>query len=139
MINKHERYEKQLEVNFEKCQEGRGTWYELRFTYQQLEVIATGGLFSKKTNGNKIDAFLGVAAPSHMAHDTHFVLLAPAETTALASCSRTLRNYQKKSSLFKWCFKSSFFKEMGSPLRALQSFTKVSLLAMLRLAPRSST
>ncbi|ORE05529.1 hypothetical protein BCV72DRAFT_209230 [Rhizopus microsporus var. microsporus] len=58
-----------------KRQEGRGNWFELCFTYQQFEIITTGGLYSEEGDISKLGTFLGVVAPSHTACDNNFILL----------------------------------------------------------------
>lgn len=93
-----------------KCQEEKCSWHELWFRFGKIEMVATRGYYGKD---GQLGAFLGVSAPSRITHDMHFILFSPefpAETTA---CLRMLRNYRKKASLNKWCFKSSFFCSMG--------------------------
>lgn len=71
-------YPETLSIDMVKCQEGRGTWYELRFRLFKIEIIATGGFFNKGgKQENRMGAFLGVAAPSELAQDSHFVLFSP--------------------------------------------------------------
>ncbi|KAL9550308.1 hypothetical protein MBANPS3_004781 [Mucor bainieri] len=123
MVNKYEKYVDQLKINMEKCQEGRGTWYELCFAYNKLEIIATGGLHNIEQKNDGIGAFLGVAAPPYMAQDTNFLLFHPEEPAAATSCPRMLRNYTKKGSMFKRCFKATYFEEIGF---STPSFLKLS-------------
>ncbi|KAI9360566.1 hypothetical protein BD770DRAFT_318583, partial [Pilaira anomala] len=111
-INRHYEYPEKLEVAMEKCEMGKGTWYELRFRYQKLEFIATGGIFCEEKDKTKIGAFLGVAVPSHLTLNTNFLLFSLHQPTEIISCVRMLRNYKKKASLKKLCFKSLFFESI---------------------------
>ena len=90
-INPHYNYPENLKVSMEKCEMGKGTWYELRFRFGKLEFIATGGIFCEKDK-TKIGAFLRAAAPSHLALDTSFLLFSPVNPTEIVSCVRMLRN-----------------------------------------------
>ncbi|CAO3650410.1 unnamed protein product [Mucor hiemalis] len=42
IITKVDQYMTDLEVSFEKCQEGRGSWIKLRFNINRFEITATG-------------------------------------------------------------------------------------------------
>jgi rare lipoprotein A (peptidoglycan hydrolase) len=61
-VDQKDKYPQNLVVNMEKCQKGKGSWYELRFRCQKVEIIATGGYYNKEHDSNKLGAFLGVAA-----------------------------------------------------------------------------
>lgn len=82
MVNKHDKYSNQLEIAMEKRQEGCRTWFELCFVYQMFEIIATGSLYSNEGDTSKFGALLDVTAPSHVAHDTNFILLSPNTTNS---------------------------------------------------------
>lgn len=77
VVTRYDRYPAELEVNVENCQEGRGSWLELRLNYDRFKIIATGGLYNDKSDPEKCGAFLGVAAPIHMANNNHFLLFVP--------------------------------------------------------------
>lgn len=84
----------------DQCQEGRGSWSELRFRCQKVEIIATGGYYNNEDD-NKLGAFLGVTAPHYMALDASFILFSPTIPTYTLSCTKMLRNYKKNASLKK--------------------------------------
>lgn len=108
IVNKHDEKPDELTIEMKQFQNERGgSWYELRFLYMNLEVIATGGLSQLKNN--KLNAFLGVAAPAQMADDDKFILFSPTKAVESIWCIRMLRNYSKRDSLKPWCCKSSFF------------------------------
>lgn len=97
-----------------KREEGRGSWYELCFRSQKIEIVVTGGLFNEEhDNKSKLCAFLGVSASRHMAHDSNFILFSPTIAVETLSCARMLKNYGRKASMNKWCFKSLFFGSMN--------------------------
>lgn len=107
-------YPQFLEFNLEKREEGKGSWYELFFRCQKIEVIATGGIYNhEQDNESKLGAFLDVSAPRHMAQDSSFILFSPTVAAETLSCIRMLRNYRRKNSSKKWCFKSSLFAAMN--------------------------
>lgn len=93
-----------------------GAWYELRFLYRNIEIIATGDLSHLAKDKSKLDAFLGVAALATMAEDDMYILFSPLK--AVESCIRILRDYSKKGSLKLWCFKSAVYieKNFHTPL-----------------------
>lgn len=95
-VDDKDEYPEKITVSIEKFQEGRGSWYELRFRYQKIEIIATGGLYNSNANNDDLRAFLGVAAPPSMASDSKFILFSPAKPAETVSCVRMLRNYKKK-------------------------------------------
>jgi hypothetical protein len=107
-ISKLDQYTDNLTINLEKFQEGKAAWYELRFVFGKFEIIATGGLYNH-IKDDKLDVFLGVAAPSLMAFDDRFTLFSPVQAANTELCPKMLRNYKKKASLNPWCIKSSFF------------------------------
>jgi hypothetical protein len=112
-VDQKDKYSQNLVANMEKCQEGKGSWYELRFRCQKVEIIATGGYYNKEHDSNKLGAFLGVAAPSYMVLDTNFILFSPAIPEETLSCIRVLRNYKKKRQLEKMVFQVFVFFEYG--------------------------
>lgn len=105
--------------------EGNGLWYELRFVYKKIEIIATSGIYQDHKNKIKLNAFLGGAAPPVMAKGNNFILFSPKKAAGAISCIRMLRDYSKQASLWPWCFKSSFFVNKDfhtlSPLRFYES------------------
>lgn len=111
IVRNLDHYPDKLRINMEKFQEGKGTWYELRFTFKKFEVIATGGFHNNKDN-NRMNAFLGVAAPAIIAEDTNFIFFSPVIIADSTACPRMLRNYRKKASLYPWCIKSAMFVDM---------------------------
>ncbi|KAG1633289.1 hypothetical protein G6F44_010446 [Rhizopus delemar] len=112
IISKLDQYANHLTINMEKFQEGKATWYELRFVFGKFEIIATGGLCNH-IKDDKLDAFLGVATPPLMVFDDRFILFSPLQAVNTELCPRTIRNYKKKASLNPWCIKSSFFCSMN--------------------------
>ncbi|KAG0794935.1 hypothetical protein G6F57_002487 [Rhizopus arrhizus] len=97
-----------LHISIQKCQEGKGAWYELRFSVGKFEVIATGGLCNS-ANDDGLDAFLGVSVPAHLINDDRFILFSPCEEVCRSQCYRMLRNYKRRASLYTWCSKSDLF------------------------------
>ncbi|KAG1457473.1 hypothetical protein G6F56_006597 [Rhizopus delemar] len=97
-----------LSIRVEKCQEGKGSWCELRFSVGKLEVIATGGIYNTPNNDG-FGAFLSVAVPPHLINDDRFILFSPCKEANRSQCHRMLRNYKKRASLYTWCSKSDFF------------------------------
>lgn len=89
IISKLDNYPDKLVVNMERFQEDRGSWYGLRFTFKKFEITATGGL-SNTMYSSKINAFLGIAAPSVIALDTKFILFSPVYAAETISYSRML-------------------------------------------------
>lgn len=104
---KLDRFVDKLHISMQKCQ-GRGAWYELRFSVRKFEVVATGGLCSN-SNNDGLDAFLGVSVPPQLINDDRFILFSPSEEVSRSQCYRMLRNYKKRASLYTWCSKSDFF------------------------------
>lgn len=104
---KLDRFVDKLHISMQKCQ-GRGAWYELRFSVRKFEVVATGGLCSN-SNNDGLDAFLGVGVPPQLINDDRFILFSPSEEVSRSQCYRMLRNYKKRASLYTWCSKSDFF------------------------------
>lgn len=117
VTSKHDCFKEKLITSVENLQEGKATWFELRFNVKDIEVLVTGGLsnLSSSSNNNNINinAFLGVAAPATLALDGDFLLLAPKNPVEAVRCTRMLRNYKKQASMKEWCFKSSFFTSLG--------------------------
>lgn len=113
----HFSYADKLQINFEKCEMGRGLWYELRFRYKKLEFIATGGINGNNNSSKPVDAFLGVAVPPSVSQDTGLLWFSPLHSADSSACLRMLRNYKRRDSLKQWCFKSSFFlsKNFSTP------------------------
>ena len=105
---KLDRFVDKLHISIQKCQEGKGAWYELRFSVGKFEVIATGGLCNS-ANDDGLDAFLGVSVPAHLINDDRFILFSPCEEVCRSQCYRMLRNYKKRASLYTWCSKSDLF------------------------------
>lgn len=66
----HYAYSNRLQVDFEKCEMGRGLWYGLCFRYKKLEFIATGGIFGNNNRSKPVDAFLSFAVPPCVSQDT---------------------------------------------------------------------
>lgn len=66
----------------------------------------------------KVDVFLGVAAPAVMAEDDMFILFSPIKAVETESCIRMLCDYSKNESLKPWCFKSKVYiqKNFHTPL-----------------------
>ncbi|EIE83764.1 hypothetical protein RO3G_08469 [Rhizopus delemar RA 99-880] len=73
--------------------EGSGLWYELRFVYKKIEIIATSGIYQDHKNKIKLNAFLGGAAPPVMAKGNNFILFSPKKAAGAISCIRMLRDY----------------------------------------------
>lgn len=94
-----------------------------RFWFKMLEFIATDGLTSCASGQSGMDAFLGVAVPSHISQDTDLLWFAPVNPVESIVCTRMLRNYHRNANLKQWYFKSAFFLEKGfSTPRQLQLY-----------------
>lgn len=112
MIDEAQDYINCLKMNIEKFQEGKGTWYELRFTYNKSEIVVTGALHGNLRNSD-INAFLGVSAPLSNRNDYNFLLFSPKAAGPTIAVARMLRNYKKEASMFPWCIKSVEFRNIG--------------------------
>lgn len=77
-VSKLDRFVDKLRISIQKFQEGRGTWYELRFSAGKFEAVATGGIYSN-SNNDGLNALLGVTVPPQLINDDRFILLPPCE------------------------------------------------------------
>ncbi|KAG2199667.1 hypothetical protein INT47_005192 [Mucor saturninus] len=89
-IDKSSKYPNYLEASIEKFEMGKGSWYELRFRCQKVEFIATGGIFQSEQGDTKLVAFLGVAVPSFICHDTELLIFSPTTKPESVACVRML-------------------------------------------------
>lgn len=121
-------YSVNIEFGIEECEMGSGTCFETTFRYKKLEFIATGGVTNGPYSG--INAFLGVAVFSTLVGDTNFLWFAPTVAASSSNHIRILRNYKKKASLKKWCFKSDYFAAKG--------FTTPNQLELFETKPNGS-
>lgn len=85
---------KDMQVNMEKREMGRGVWHELRFRYKELEVIVTVGITSGIKDDVKLNAFLGVAISSHISQETNCLRFALCYSPEIFSCVRMLQSYK---------------------------------------------
>lgn len=114
-VTKNDIYTDELEIKMaQQTNERGGSWYELRITYGKFEAIITGGLAGDGiSDSGEITPFLGVGAPSFMASDDQIILFSPVTSAASVPCERMPRNYSRKQSLQKWCYKSVLFENKG--------------------------
>ncbi|KAI9486097.1 MAG: hypothetical protein EXX96DRAFT_454939, partial [Benjaminiella poitrasii] len=73
--------------------EGKRQWYELRFLFKNVGIIATGGLSNSTNNKDGLYAFLGMTAPTVLAFGNKYILFSPVYALNSMSCPRILRNY----------------------------------------------
>lgn len=55
--NPRNKYPEFFSVDFKQRKEGKGIWYELRFRFKKLEMIATGGLYGNNNPESNLGSF----------------------------------------------------------------------------------
>lgn len=119
IVTKFDEHPKMLTISMKNYTNDKGgSWYELRFLYRNIEIIATSGLSHLAKDKSKLDALLGVTVPAIMAKDDMFILFSPIMAVETEPCIRMLRDYSKNGSLKPWCFKSAVYieKNFHTPL-----------------------
>lgn len=107
------KYPNKSQVSFEKCEMGKSTWYEIRFGFKKLEFIATGGITNHGHDDLKLDAFLGVAVPSHIIQDINLLWFAPKEFRG-SRCVRTnVTQLQEECQPKAMVLQIGFFRRKG--------------------------
>lgn len=80
-----------------------------RQTNEACKVLGGGFGGTRIDEETTITPFLGVGVPSSLAADENYILFGSNSAVSSHSYLRMLRDYQRKNSPTKWCFKSSVF------------------------------
>lgn len=91
-VNENDTRSQQLEIDMVKCQEGRGSWQELRCRLNKIEMIVTGWLLQQKQQKKKN----GSLSQCCSAFRNSFHLVRPCNINYKSlSCTRMLRTTRK--------------------------------------------